>query len=113
VLLCPIHAATPPTTPTTLRDPSFLDVRCALVAFLWATGQPAAAEGEWESLQQASGGVGAALYGRDKAVARVRSRWPPRATAALAAFLKLSDRGAAEGYDGVVREYVFQAAAAS
>ncbi|GBF94525.1 hypothetical protein Rsub_07059 [Raphidocelis subcapitata] len=95
------------------RDPSFLDMRAALAAFLWADGAPAAAEGEWEALQSAGGGLGAALYGRDKAVARVRGRWPPRATAALAAFLAVSERGGAEGYDGRVREYVFDRAAAS
>lgn len=63
--------------------------------------------------QSAGGGLGAAIYGRDKAIARVRNRWPPRATAALDAFLRLSARGRAEGYDGTVREYEFGAAAAS
>jgi hypothetical protein len=87
-------------------------MRAALVAFLWASGEPAAAEGEWEQLQQAGSGIGAALYGREKAVQRVRNRWPPRATAALGAFLGLAGRGSAEGYDGVVREYVFGAAGA-
>jgi hypothetical protein len=87
-------------------------MRAALAAFLWADGAPAAAEGEWEELQSAGGGVGAALYGRDKAVPRVRNRWPPRATAALAAFLSLSERGGAEGYDGRAREYVFDRVAA-
>jgi hypothetical protein len=85
-------------------------MRAALAAFLWAGGEAAAAEGEWQALQDSE--VGAALYRRDAAVARVRSRWPPRATAALGAFLALSDRGAAEGYDGAVREYRFAAAAA-
>jgi hypothetical protein len=87
-------------------------MRAALVAFLWAGGEPAAAEGEWEALQQANGGLGSALYGRASAVARVRNRWPPRATAALGAFLLLSDRGSAEGYDGQRHEYVFEAARA-
>ncbi|KAI8462320.1 MAG: hypothetical protein J3K34DRAFT_527828 [Monoraphidium minutum] len=95
------------------RDPQFLDMRAALVAFLWAGGAAAAAEGEWEALQQAGGGLGAALYSRGAAVARVRGRWPPRAAAALGAFLALSDRGRARGYDGADREFVFPAAVAS
>ena len=83
-------------------------MRAALTAFLWADGASAAAEGEWEALQSAAGGVGAAIYGRERAVARVRSRWPPRATAALSAFLALSDRASAEGYDGRAHEYIFE-----
>lgn len=87
-------------------------MRAALAAFLWAGGAAAAAEGEWEALQASGGGLGAALYGRSSAVARVRNRWPPRATAALGAFLSLSETGRAEGYDGKVREYRFDAARA-
>jgi hypothetical protein len=89
------------------RDPEFLDARAALTAFLWGAGRRAQAEGEWEALQQAGDGLGAALYGRSAAVARVQHRWPPRATAALVAFLALADRGQAEGYDLVVHEYTF------
>lgn len=111
------HAARLPPLPhqplTLPRDPAFMDMRAALVAFLWADGESAAAESEWEALQQSNGGLGAALYGRAAAVARVRNRWPPRATAALGAFLRLSERGSAEGYDGVFREYVFEAARTS
>ncbi|KAF8072724.1 hypothetical protein HT031_000384 [Scenedesmus sp. PABB004] len=92
------------------RDPEFLDARAALTAFLWGSGQRSAAEGEWEALQQASDGLGAALYSATGAVERVRHRWPPRATAALVAFLNVADEGEAEGYDLVVRRYTFGAA---
>ena len=44
-------------------------------------------------------GSGSSLYSRSTAVARVRNRWPPRATAALDAFLNLSNKGSAMGYD--------------
>lgn len=37
------------------RDGEFLDARCALVAFLYASGRRAEAEGQWEALQQAQG----------------------------------------------------------
>lgn len=43
------------------------------------------------------------LYTRTTAVSRVQGRWPPRATAALNAFLRLSDTGTAIGYDMQVR----------
>jgi hypothetical protein len=89
------------------RDSEFLDMRCALAAFLWGTGKRAEAEDSWEQLQQASDGLGAALYSRSSAVERVSHRWPPRATAALTAFLALSDKGQAEGYDLVMHEYTF------
>jgi hypothetical protein len=88
-------------------------MRCALTAFLWGSGQRAEAEGAWEELQQASDGLAAAMYSRSSAVERVRHRWPPRATAALVAFLALSDKGSAEGYDLVLREYSFPEAAAA
>jgi hypothetical protein len=39
------------------KDPEFLDVRCACTAFLWAMGEGAAAEGEWNQLQQAQGAL--------------------------------------------------------
>jgi hypothetical protein len=37
------------------RDSAFMDVRCALAAFLWAAGETSAAEGEWNRLQEAQG----------------------------------------------------------
>ena len=37
------------------KDNNFLDMRCALVAFLWASGQTSAAETEWDSLQSSQG----------------------------------------------------------
>ena len=43
------------------KDPEFLDVRCALTAFLWAAGETAAAEGEWSTLQAAQGPILARL----------------------------------------------------
>ena len=42
-----------------------------------------------------------------KNVATVSARWPPRATAALDAFLRVSRKGAAIGYDGEALEYDF------
>lgn len=89
------------------RDPEFLDVRCALAAFLWASGDEARAESEWDHLQQSGDGLGAMLYGRNKALDRVRPRWPPRATAALDAFLSLSRSSSAVGYDQQLQKYVF------
>lgn len=86
-------------------------MRCALTAFLWGSGRRSEAEDSWEQLQQASDGLGAALYNRSTAVERVRHRWPPRATAALVAFLTLSDEGQAEGYDLQVHSYRFPQAA--
>lgn len=93
------------------RDPEFLDSRCALTAFLWGTGRRSAAEDSWEQLQQSADGLGAALYSRATAVDRVRHRWPPRATAALVAFLHLSDVGQAEGYDLQMHDYNFATSA--
>jgi hypothetical protein len=95
------------------RDADFLDIRCALTAFLWADGQAAAAEDAWESLQQSQEGLGAAIYSRSGAVARVRNRWPPRATAALQAFLQLSQEGSAQDYDMQVVKFDFPLAAAA
>lgn len=89
------------------RDSEFLDSRCALTAFLWGSGRRAAAEDTWEQLQQSADGLGAALYSRTAAVERVRHRWPPRATAALVAFLNLSDVGQAQGYDLQMHDYQF------
>jgi tetratricopeptide (TPR) repeat protein len=95
------------------RDPQFLDARAALVAFLWADGEPAAAEGEWEALQASGGGLGAALYSRATARERVAGRWPPRASAALDAFLRLAATGTARDYDGPRQEYGFDRAVGS
>lgn len=93
------------------RDSEFLDMRCALTAFLWGSGRRSEAEDSWEQLQEAV--LGSALYSRGSAVERVRHRWPPRATAALVAFLTLSDEGQAEGYDLVQHKYRFAATAAA
>lgn len=46
-------------------------------AFLHATGSTAEAEGQWEELQNSEDGVGASLYSRSSAIARVRNRWVP------------------------------------
>lgn len=89
------------------RDPRYYDARCALAAFLYATGNTAEAEREFEALQ--SDGVGAALYPRkdNGAVARVRNRWPPRATAALDAFLRLDVEGVAMDWNGEQKSFRF------
>jgi len=84
-------------------------MRCALTAFLWASGDGAAAEGEFTQLQESQDGVGAFLYSRTTAVERVRGRWPPRPVAALDAFLRASDSGSAVGYDGTVQQFTFGA----
>lgn len=39
------------------KDANFLDMRCALVAFLWAAGQTSAAETEWTTLQNSQSAV--------------------------------------------------------
>lgn len=52
-------------------------------------------------------GFGSTLYSRGMAIARVRNRWPPRATAALDAFLSVSSTGTALGYDMQTRSYTF------
>lgn len=96
------------TARTVLRkDPGFLDVQCALTAFQWASGHESSAEEEWSRLQAAQDGVGGMLYSRLAAVSRVKGRWPPRATAALDAFLGVSRSGIAMGYDGKMRQYEF------
>lgn len=89
------------------KDPEFLDVRCASTAFLWAMGEAAGAEGEWNQLQLAQDGLGGVLYNKLSALDRVKGRWPPRATAALDAFLSVSNSGVAKGYDGRVQQYDF------
>lgn len=55
-------------------------------------------------------GVGGALYNRRVAVSRVQNRWPPRATAALDAFLALSSSGTALGYDLQTKSFTFTGA---
>lgn len=52
-------------------------------------------------------GVGAALYSRSTARARVAGRWPPRAQAALDAFLRAEDTGSSLGYDQQPRSFSF------
>lgn len=47
---------------------------------------------------------------QSNAVDRVQNWWPPRATAALRAFLSMSNEAAAEGYDGQQHRYTFAAA---
>eukprot|EP01026_Neomeris_dumetosa_P000378 TRINITY_DN10097_c0_g1_i1.p2 TRINITY_DN10097_c0_g1~~TRINITY_DN10097_c0_g1_i1.p2 ORF type:complete len:309 (-),score=50.41 TRINITY_DN10097_c0_g1_i1:127-966(-) len=89
------------------KDPEFLDMKCGLVAVLWAQGKASAAEDEWEALQQAQDGLGSTLYSSYEAIDRVKSRWPPRATAALEAFIAVSRSGIAMGYDGKTRKYDF------
>lgn len=89
------------------KDPEFLDMRCALVAFLWASGRESEAESEYNILQNADDGVGGELYGKFQAIDRVKGRWPPRPTAALDAYLKLKPSGSAEDYDGTVETYNF------
>eukprot|EP01023_Acetabularia_acetabulum_P008079 TRINITY_DN13506_c0_g2_i9.p1 TRINITY_DN13506_c0_g2~~TRINITY_DN13506_c0_g2_i9.p1 ORF type:complete len:316 (-),score=48.91 TRINITY_DN13506_c0_g2_i9:240-1187(-) len=89
------------------KDPQFLDMKCALVASVWAQGKNSAAEGEWQSLQEAQDGLGQTLYSSVEAVDRVKSRWPPRPTAALEAFIAVSRQGLAVGYDGKTRKYDF------
>lgn len=52
-------------------------------------------------------GLGGVLYSKLSAVDRVKGRWPPRATAALDAFLSVSKSGIAKGYDGMIHQYDF------
>jgi hypothetical protein len=52
-------------------------------------------------------GLGGMLYNKLNAVDRVKSRWPPRPTAALDAFLSVSRSGVAKGYDGMYHQYDF------
>jgi hypothetical protein len=60
---------------TAYRDAQYLDMKAALVAFLWGSGQRAAAEGEWESLQQSQGEGGLCCASDDKGLgARAFSR---------------------------------------
>lgn len=88
-------------------DPRNLDLHCALCAFLWVQGSESRAEEEWEALQQGGNQLGAVLYNEDAAVDRVQKRWPPRATAALVAFLERKKVGVAMDFDGQEHTYYF------
>lgn len=89
------------------RDGGFLDARAALVAALWAQGASSEAEAEWAALQAAQDGLGGELYPPSGAIDRVAPRWPPRATAALAAFLSLSRSASATDYSGKTVDFSF------
>ena len=109
------------------KDPAYWDMHAALASFLWASGDERGAEAAWNDLcvvggddrdaapQSAASGApsgtaasgiqrpvqtGAAceLYAQGTGI--VSGRWPPRAIAALDAFLKVSRRGDGVGYDG-------------
>ncbi|KAF5838444.1 hypothetical protein DUNSADRAFT_2838 [Dunaliella salina] len=82
-------------------------MRAALTAFLYGSGKQARAEEEWERLQQSQDGFGSTIYSKGMAINRVQNRWPPRATAALDAYLNLSAEGKALGYDMQVHTYEF------
>ncbi|QDZ20377.1 hypothetical protein A3770_04p28950 [Chloropicon primus] len=88
------------------KDPSFLDMKAAEVAALWATGNKGAAEEAWNSLQNSDKDSG--LYSKRFAIARVQGRWPPRPTAALSAFITVQNKGNAVDYDGTVKTYEFK-----
>ncbi|CAG9461942.1 unnamed protein product [Pedinophyceae sp. YPF-701] len=89
------------------KDPRFLDVRCALVAFLWAAGRERDAEDEWRALEEEQSGLGGELYNKSNVFDRVAPRWPPRPAAAIAAFVNVSRKGRARDYDGQEKEYTF------
>ncbi|CAD7700943.1 unnamed protein product [Ostreobium quekettii] len=88
-------------------DPLNLEVRCALAAFLWCHGSEKAAVEQWEELQGNGNQLGAVLYNGDCAVERVQGRWPPRATAALVAFLERKKTGIAMDFNGQEQLYSF------
>ena len=122
------------------KDPAFWDMYAALASFLWASGDEKGAEAAWNDLCVAGGGeggpagetaaplgalagaggsgtkrpvrAGAAceLYAQGTGI--VSGRWPPRAIAALDAFLKVSREGAGVGYDGQTIIVDFRTAAA-
>lgn len=104
------------------RDPNYLDMRAALTSFLWASGKESDAEAEWTQLQNTSDGLGGRfrtfdmlsisflkgeIYRRDVAVKRVQGRWPPRAIAALDAFLNLKRSGESLDYDQKKQVFTF------
>mmetsp|Transcript_14677 Transcript_14677/g.41874 ORF Transcript_14677/g.41874 Transcript_14677/m.41874 type:complete len:305 (-) Transcript_14677:9-923(-) len=86
------------------KDPNFLDMRAAEAAILWALRDESGAETAWSALQTADEG---GLYAKQLAIARVQSRWPPRVTAALSAFITVQNKGNATDYDGKVKTYQF------
>ncbi|ABO94537.1 predicted protein [Ostreococcus lucimarinus CCE9901] len=86
------------------RDPEFLDMRAALSAFLWSEGRFDDAEAEWTFLY-AGLDTPCRLY---KTTDTVANRWPPRATAALDAFLRVRGDGQALDYDGRVKTFNFR-----
>eukprot|EP00803_Ostreobium_quekettii_P002451 evm.model.scf_1487.2 EVM.evm.TU.scf_1487.2 scf_1487:6049-7728(+) len=88
-------------------DPLNLEVRCALAAFLWCRGSEKAAIKQWEEMQGNGNQLGAVLYSKDGAVQRVQGRWPPRATAALVAFLDRKKTGVAMDFNGQQQVYSF------
>lgn len=112
------------------RDPSFWDIRAALVAFLWSDPErEMEAEEEWQSLCEegrrsssnsggflgfATGGGGPSVPSGDetpcdlyKSTDRVQGRWPPRAMAALDAFLNARRSGSSRQFDGSTASYDF------
>ena len=60
-------------------------------------------------IESIADGLGGAMYNKQNAVSRTQGRWPPRANAALQAFLSLSDGAEARGYDGRMHTYSFAA----
>mmetsp|Transcript_11304 Transcript_11304/g.69795 ORF Transcript_11304/g.69795 Transcript_11304/m.69795 type:complete len:318 (+) Transcript_11304:353-1306(+) len=104
------------------RDANFWDARAALTAFLWAAGEESQAEEQWTILREKGDSTAAALYPscqREElewpdrgapicgSLKRVAGRWPPRATAALGAFLGATRNSKARGYDGNIYQYSF------
>lgn len=75
------------------RAPGSADMRVALAAMLWATGQEDEAEAEWE-FACTKITVGCVKYQDADWVQRIR-RWPPVMAARLEAFLKLRSAEAA------------------
>lgn len=62
---------------------------------------------EYQALMDAEDGLGSELYGRSQVRERVKGRWPPRATAALDAYLLLKRSGSATDYDGDIQVFEF------
>jgi len=121
------------------KDPAYWDMHAALASFLWASGDENGAEAAWNDLCVAGGGEGESaaetaplsafsgagssgikrpvragaaceLYAQGTGI--VSGRWPPRAIAALDAFLKVSREGAGVGYDGQTTIFDFRTAVA-
>mmetsp|Transcript_24796 Transcript_24796/g.47008 ORF Transcript_24796/g.47008 Transcript_24796/m.47008 type:complete len:358 (+) Transcript_24796:62-1135(+) len=86
------------------KDPQFWDMRAASTAFLWAMGDEAGAEAEFEKLKGMGSGLGAAMY---SSTDRVKARWPPRCTAALEAYFHLEREAEARDYNGEMRLFTF------